>query len=66
MNSNANTEQLAQFVELLKSGRNQQANALLEKIVTKSPDLAGPYALLLGGMLAQSGQYGPTERFAGK
>lgn len=52
-----NKLQLQSFLALLKAGRKQEANEVLKQILTSDPSKAGPYALLVGGMLAQSGQY---------
>ena len=49
--------QLQQFLWHLKAGRKDQANEVLRQVLASSPSKAGPYALLIGGMLAQNGQY---------
>ena len=49
--------QLRTFLAHLKAGRKQEANEVLKQVLISSPSKAGPYALLIGGMLAQNGQY---------
>lgn len=50
-------EQLLTFVECLKAGRRDDASRVLAEILAAAPANAGPYALLIGGMLAQNGQF---------
>jgi tetratricopeptide (TPR) repeat protein len=50
-------EQLHLFLSLMKAGRKQQANDVLKRVLEADFSKAGPYALLVGGMLAQNGQY---------
>lgn len=45
------------FLSHLKAGRKQQANEVLKRILQADPSKAAPYALLIGGMLAQNNQY---------
>src|SRR5258708_32768606 len=48
---------LQAFLAHLKAGRKQEANDVLKEILASNPSKAGPYALLVGGMLAQNGQF---------
>jgi tetratricopeptide (TPR) repeat protein len=50
-------QQLKRFLAHLKAGRKDQANEILRQVLADSPSKAGPYALLIGGMLAQNGQF---------
>jgi tetratricopeptide (TPR) repeat protein len=50
-------EQLLTFMALLKAGRKADASRMLNDIIAATPEKAGPYALLIGGMLVQSGQF---------
>lgn len=50
-------QQLRTFLNHLKAGRKQEANALLAEIIAADPNQAAPYALLIGGMLAQNSQF---------
>ncbi len=45
------------FLEFLRNGHKEEASEALRKILTLAPEKAEPYALLIGGMLAQNGQY---------
>ena len=49
--------ELQAFLAHLKAGRKQEANEVLKQVLTSNPSKAGPYALLVGGMLAQNGQF---------
>jgi len=49
--------QLQTFLAHLKAGRKQEANDVLREVLTSNPSKAGPYALLVGGMLVQNGQF---------
>ena len=57
MSNQSSKVQLQLFLAHLKAGRKQQANEVLKQILISSPEKAAPYALLIGGMLAQNGQY---------
>jgi len=49
--------ELQAFLAHLKAGRKQEANEVLKQVLTSNPSKSGPYALLVGGMLAQNGQF---------
>ena len=49
--------ELQLFLDHPKAGRNQEANALLARILASDPGQLAPYALLLGGLLAQNSQF---------
>lgn len=48
---------LTQFLGYLKAGRSEQANAVLAQAVKSEPSKAADYALLIGGLLSQNGQF---------
>src|SRR5262245_59490739 len=50
-------EQLLTFMAHLEAGRKADASRVLNEIIAATPEKAGPYALLIGGMLAQNGQF---------
>lgn len=50
-------QRLLTFMEHLRAGRSADASRVLDEIIAASPSKTGPYALLIGGMLAQSGQF---------
>lgn len=50
-------QQLLAFMQHLKAGRNAEASRMLGEIIAAAPSRAAPYALLIGGALAQSGQF---------
>jgi tetratricopeptide (TPR) repeat protein len=45
------------FLAHLKAGRKQEANRLLAQALLEDPSKASAYSLLIGGLLAQNGQY---------
>lgn len=45
------------FLDHLKAGRKQEANALLARLVASDASQLAPYALLIGGLLAQNPQF---------
>lgn len=50
-------ERLHLFLTHLKAGRKQEANRILADTLAADPSKAAAYALLVGGLLAQNGQY---------
>lgn len=48
---------LTQFLAHLKAGKSAQANAVLAQAIKREPSKAADYALLIGGLLSQNGQY---------
>lgn len=50
-------EHLHLFLAHLKAGRKAQANQVLKRVLQADPSKAAPYALLIGGLLAQNSQY---------
>lgn len=49
--------ELQLFLDHLKAGRKQEANALLARILASDPNQLAPYALLVGGLLAKNSQF---------
>lgn len=45
------------FLAHLDAGHKDEANRLLERTIRSAPQEAGIYSLLIGGVLAQNGQY---------
>lgn len=50
-------ELLHVFLAHLKAGRKQEANRVLAQALRQDPSKAAAYSLLIGGLLAQNGQY---------